>query len=249
MFRPLILDALHAQWLMRALHTHPSELIIYRGLGPWHRSKAHTVETLATTELRWRSRFFPPAYLGGGPARSLEALLEKLGSEFSFFIVASAYEPSSARIMRAVDPDTWRPFGQGNVWYATTRSRNIGTLLRNVDPDVVYLNSLFDVRFSGIPLMYFRIARTGVPVLLAPRGELSPGALRLKRPRKRAFLLIFRLLRLHRYVEWQASSDLEGSHIRERFGKRVTVHLAPPLSSHEPEESHDSQGKCRTANC
>ena len=196
--------------------------------GPHRRDSRHYRVAVA-------SRFFPP------PTWAVDLR----GASRHFSRSSAANSRSSSWLRRMNRP----PQGSCEQWILThgghsgkgtsgtpRLARGTGTLLRNVDPDVVYLNSLFDVRFSGIPLMYLRIARTGVPVLLAPRGELSPGALRLKRPRKRAFLLIFRLLRLHRYVEWQASSDLEGSHIRERFGKRVTVHLAPPLSSHEPEE-------------
>ena len=48
---------------------------------------------------------------------------------------------------------------------------------------MVYLNSLFDYRFTILPLLVTRVIARKIPVVLAPRGELSASALALKRGR------------------------------------------------------------------
>lgn len=54
-------------------------------------------------------------------------------------------------------------------------------------------------------------------IVLAPRGELSCGALGLKALRKVVFLALSRLLRLHSGVRWHASSESESEDIRREF--------------------------------
>ena len=50
-------------------------------------------------------------------------------------------------------------------------------------PDVVYLNSLFSVKYSLIPLILFR-RKLNLEVVVAPRGMLGEGALQLKKHKK-----------------------------------------------------------------
>src|SRR5699024_964614 len=57
---------------------------------------------------------------------------------------------------------------------------------------------------------------------IAPRGELDPGALALKAPKKKAFLAAFKLLRFHKAALWHASTPIEAAQIKKQFGV-VTV--------------------------
>jgi glycosyltransferase involved in cell wall biosynthesis len=68
-------------------------------------------------------------------------------------------------------------------------------------------------------------------VVIAPRGELSRGALTLKRIRKKVYLATLRASGLWRHVVWQASSQFEERDIRSVVGKAVTVVVAPDLPS------------------
>jgi glycosyltransferase involved in cell wall biosynthesis len=74
-----------------------------------------------------------------------------------------------------------------------------------------------------------------VPMVVAPRGQLSPGAMSIRRWKKLAFLSIARTLGLYRDAIWQASTEHEAAEIRHHFDRdpvrpiRVTV--APDLAS------------------
>ncbi|MGD0246928.1 MAG: glycosyltransferase [Streptosporangiaceae bacterium] len=178
------------------------------------------------------TRCYPPAYLNGGPARSLHGLVETLAAEFSFSVITSALDDPAAGPMESVVPDMWSTFGHARIWYELSGrgwARQAVILLRETRPQVVYLNSLFDYRFSMMPLLVTRVWLRRIPVLLAPRGELSAGALTLKRRKKRLFLMIFRLLRLHKTVTWHASTGLEQADIERAFGAGVRTHVAIDL--------------------
>ena len=73
--------------------------------------------------------------------------------------------------------------------------------------------------------------------LIAPRGEFSQGALKLKATKKKAFLFAARAVGLYRGVEWQASSEHEEADIRRMLGSiarhvRVAINL-PDMTARE----------------
>ena len=142
---------------------------------------------------------YPPAYLKGGPARSLHAIVEALAAEFRFSVVTSASDGKGTTApMQSVDPCRWTKFGSATVWYDSkhrVRARTTVRLLRETQPQLVYLNSLFDYRFTILPLLIVRTIFWRLPVVLAPRGELSAGALALKRIKKYAVRRIKRYKR------------------------------------------------------
>jgi glycosyltransferase involved in cell wall biosynthesis len=67
-------------------------------------------------------------------------------------------------------------------------------------------------------------------IVIAPRGEFSPGALGLKRWRKRAAIEVLRHLPVYRHALWHASSALEERNIREQIGD-VAVDVALPIAT------------------
>jgi glycosyltransferase involved in cell wall biosynthesis len=175
---------------------------------------------------------YPPAFLAGGPARSLHALVEALADEFSFFVVTSATDALTPGPMLTVTPGRWSVFGRALVWYGLRRHmtpRTVARLLRESNPEIIYLNSLLDYRFGILPLLVARTLFRSVPIVLAPRGELSPGALAFKRQKKQLFITTFRLLNLHNAVAWHASTDRERADIERVFGLNVKVHVAIDL--------------------
>jgi glycosyltransferase involved in cell wall biosynthesis len=168
------------------------------------------------------SASYPPAYLKGGPARSLAALTEQLGDEFDWSVITSAFDDPAAGLMAGVEPGCWIRRGRTRVWYLGEKRPSPWVLSRLVtrsNPDVVYLNSLFSARFSIYPLLAGRLLHPRRQVLLAPRGELSLGAMEIRAWKKSAYLCAFRAMRLHRFVTWHASTEMEAADIRRVFGQ------------------------------
>ena len=178
------------------------------------------------------TRSYPPAYLTGGPARSLFALVETLTDDFGFSVITSALDDPAAGPMGSVEPNQWSAFGNAKTWYelkGRLPARRTAALLRETKPRLVYLNSLFDYRFAILPLLISRVISKRLPVILAPRGELSAGALALSRRKKHFFIVLFRLLGLHKTVSWHASTSHEKADIERMFGVGVRIHVAIAL--------------------
>jgi len=84
-------------------------------------------------------------------------------------------------------------------------------------------------------------------VVLSPRGEFSEGALGLKSLKKRVFIAVYKLLRLHRGTVFQVSSKFEERDLRRVLGPKVDVRVAENIGAQEfGEASHKrTQGVLR----
>ena len=168
-----------------------------------------------------------PGFKAGGPIRSIENLVAALGSEFEFKIVTADRDLGDRRAYPGIETDRWMQTGQAEVLHVRPGARglvSIARILAGLDPDtVLYLNSYFARRFSMFAMLLVRLGLCRpAAVLLAPRGEFSPGALGLKRLRKLLYIRLAGALRIYRGILWHASTQFEKADI---------LHVMPSLSS------------------
>ncbi|MEO5640531.1 MAG: hypothetical protein ABIQ98_02045, partial [Sphingomicrobium sp.] len=67
-------------------------------------------------------------------------------------------------------------------------ARNLGRILCETPHDLLVSNSFFDRQLTLPTLLMRRAGVLRSPLLLAPRGEFSPGALEIKSLRKRTYI-------------------------------------------------------------
>lgn len=164
-------------------------------------------------------RHYLPGYWSGGPVRSLSRMVEELGGAFDVRIVCLDRDSGMIEPYADIDPRCWTRVGKAQVMYVPPSGRTLRFWRRVFDevrPDLLYVNSLFDPWFSMQPVWQAR--RLRIPTVVAPRGELSAGALAQKRVKKYAAGLVFRLSSLHRDVRWHACSTEEAADIRTALG-------------------------------
>ncbi|WP_104193755.1 glycosyltransferase [Cryobacterium sp. M25] len=170
---------------------------------------------------------FPPATLGGGPIRTVKALVDS-APQNTRAIVFTSDRDMNQTVPLQVKRNAWLERGGVSVYFGTPTSIRLLfrglRAVRHERPDVVYFNSFFNPSFSIVPqilgaLGFWRGAR----VLLAPRGEFGQGALAIRASKKRAFLTFYKAMGLHRRLLWHASSVNEEADIRALFGERARV--------------------------
>lgn len=183
--------------------------------------------------------FFPPAFLGGGPIRTLAAMLAAAPGEYDTAVITTNTDLGRKEPLEVI-PDTWLPFGAAHVYYCSMNSwRSYWASMRearNTNPDVVYLNSFFDSKFSILPQALFILNWLRPSVLaIAPRGEFSAGALAIKAWKKKIFIGLFKLTPLPQLVYWHASAPEEEADIRRviGYGARVVIREDDTLLPHE----------------
>lgn len=174
-----------------------------------------------------------PGFRGGGPIQSVENLTEALGDEFDFLITTADRDLGSGVPYRGVRTGEWNAMDHSRVMYLRPADtwRAIWRLLSVAPHDVVYCNSFFSPKFTILPLLVRWGRRTRrAPIIIAPRGEFSRGALELKRIKKRLWLILFRLLRLGRDAIWHATTDEEARLIKATIGHHAKTIVAPNLT-------------------
>lgn len=187
-----------------------------------------------------------PGYRAGGPIRSVSAIVERLSDDARFAIVTRDRDFGTDRPFDGIDRGAWTPVGRAEVRYLAPDELTmavLGAILRQRHVDVVYLNSLFSPAFTIRTLVLRRLGRVpDVPFLVAPRGELSPGALEIRSTKKQAYLAVASAAGLYDGVHWHLTSererdDLRASPLARRPGvvREDHIWIAPPIpSSFEP---------------
>jgi glycosyltransferase involved in cell wall biosynthesis len=176
--------------------------------------------------------WYLPGENAGGPVHSIDALVHRLSGQVRFDVVTRDRDLGERRAYPGVEPGVWLDGGACRRRYLRRRDERLLAmlrLLRTTPHDLLYLNTLYSRAFVLYPLLLRRLGLLRRRrIVLAPRGQLDPGALSIRRVRKRAYLRAARALGLMRAVEWHASSQDEAAHIR-RFVPAATIHVAPNL--------------------
>lgn len=189
--------------------------------------------------------YFPPAELAGGPARTLEAMIASASPGTVAAVLTSAYDLGQKETMDVVT-DAWSRHGSIAVRYTTggrlQQVRGIART-RGMRPVTVYLNSLFHPAYSIVPTLLYRLGWWhGAQLVIAPRGELDPGALNLKSRKKALFITLVRSAGLYRNVLWHASTTGEAENISAQFSEsRVFVRENETLLTTSSEPVHPTE--------
>jgi len=176
------------------------------------------------------SQYYLPGS-GGGTIRALANVVERFASRHEFWIVTTDRDVAATSPYRGVATGQWTTVGAAHVYYDEQRRltrRVIEQLTREVVPDLIHPVSLFSP-LTVKALLSRRAGRLAVPMMIAPHGEFSPGALAQKAAKKAAFLTMARAAGMFRDISWQATSEHEAAEIRRALGKDTIVRLAPVL--------------------
>ena len=185
-----------------------------------------------------------PGFKAGGPIRTLTNLIARLGDEFDFRILTADRDLDDVQPYPDIQPNVWMRRTHEWVCYLSPDQRKFLTFRHHLTQesyDLLYLNSFFS-QLTVHAVTYRRLGLLPArPWIIAPRGEFSPGALRIKWPKKRLFLIFAGISGLYRNLIWQASSEFEAADIRKlitRFhlDSNPTILVAPNL----PPEMRDA---------
>ena len=158
--------------------------------------------------------WFPPGYRAGGPIQSTYNFAVAMQAHYAIKVLTTDRDMGAILPYAELVPERWQNF-EGTaveVLYTTATAlsvRRILRYLRQVQPRYLYLNSMFSLYFSLLPLLFFRLGWIKAQVVLAPRGMLKASALQFKARKKRVFLRLFRWSGLPQRIVFHASDAQE----------------------------------------
>lgn len=179
--------------------------------------------------------FYLPGFKSGGGMWTVVNLVDRFADRYDFYVVTRNYESKGDRTpYTSVRSSAWNTVGNAQVFYLSEtdyKIEKIAALVADIRPKIIFLNSAF-----SLPVIRFLNARrkklTGdsIPVVLAPCGEMSAGALSVKPLKKKLFLAYTKTVNLYKDVFWKASSEAELNDIRKVIGNKPTVMVASDLA-------------------
>ncbi len=191
--------------------------------------------------------YYLPGYKSGGPVRTISAMVEHLKEEVEFNIVTSDRDLLDVQAYPSVTQNVWSIVKAAHVYYLSPQRRLIQLLkvIRNTPHDILYLNSFFDPIFSIFPLISEWLGfGAGKIIVLAPRGEFSEGALKIKPFKKKIFIRLASLLGIYSKVIWHASSEFEADDIRRVIrGENLQINVAADLALQNDDHLDELQKK------
>ncbi len=176
--------------------------------------------------------WFPPGYRAGGPIQSTYNFALAMQEHYAIKVLTTDRDLEATSPYAGLVPERWQPFEGTAVEVLYTAApglsaRLILRYLRQVRPQYLYLNSMFSLYFSLLPLLFFRLGWIKTQVVLAPRGMLKASALQYKARKKRLFLHLFRWSGLPQRIRFHASDAQEQQDILRVFGPTCEVQVIP----------------------
>ncbi|MCB0685939.1 MAG: glycosyltransferase family 4 protein [Saprospiraceae bacterium] len=155
-----------------------------------------------------------PAYRGGGPIVSVRNLAELLKDDVEIFVVTS--DKDLEELLPIIDTNVWILVDKVKVNYLSSNKRNVREiyrLIKSVEPDAIYLNSMYSKIYTIIPLLCLLLIDFKPKIILAPRGMLHQGAVKYRQFKKKLFLLLFRAIGFNNRVFFHATDKQESDDI------------------------------------
>ncbi|MGR5531570.1 glycosyltransferase family 4 protein [Vibrio alfacsensis] len=190
---------------------------------------------------------FYPGFKFGGPVRSICNLVDYLNDEFNFSIVTSDRDLSDTQPYECISIDEWSNSYKGNeVYYSSPGLISFIKYIYSVlgkTFDVVYLNSFFSFKFTISLIILYRLKLISCDkLILAPRGELTCGAMSLKSWKKKTFLYVFHALGLGSRVTYQFTSSQEKAESLNYLGTCKHI-LVPNMHANMPVHQDKNKGE------
>ena len=175
--------------------------------------------------------YYLPGYKGGGPAVSVSRIVGCLSQEIDFSVYTRDRDLGESQPYTSVRSGEWNDRHGINVFYARPKDINVLALLRAIretKPDIVYLNSYFSKLTREVLLLRTFGLLRNIPILVAPRGEFSPGALQLKGLKKKLYIAWANFMTFHAGITWQVSSAHELQDAKAVIHSRAEYFIKAP---------------------
>ena len=175
--------------------------------------------------------WYIPAYKAGGPIISVKNIIDHLSTQFDFYIITSNLDIDNKKVIDDSELNKWISRKNHEIIYLNNNSQNITSYNKIIDylqPEIIYLNSFFSYKFSILPILFSKKINK---IILAPRGMLGEGALKIKRFKKVCFLKFMKFIGFYSNIHWHASTNNELIEIQNLFGTNTKIAVAQNLST------------------
>lgn len=168
--------------------------------------------------------YYKPGFKAGGPIQSIYNLAKLLGEDMEIYIFTQSIDFGSDTKHDNIQENIWQSFDNHKVYYCNPSKygvKNLFDIIKLLQPNFVYFNSVFH-KLTWHAILINNILRFNYKFIIAPRGELDSGALKLKAFKKRIFIKIFKII-IGNNIVFHATTLKELHNISKIFNKKIKV--------------------------
>jgi len=184
--------------------------------------------------------WYEPGFKAGGPIRSCVNFVRYMREDYLLYVFTTDRDLGSTAPYEGIRTDVWSGAAHPNVriYYCSPAKLTWGNIrqqLKDLQPDHIYLNSMFSTPFTIYPLLIVQLHGLKGNIVLSPRGMLRASALRFKPFKKQVFLKLFRWTGLYRPLSFHASDTTELQDVQLHFGRKARVSMISNFPAAPPE--------------
>lgn len=176
--------------------------------------------------------WFLPGFKAGGPIKSVSNIVSSLHQDFNFYIITSDRDIDDEKPYESEELNKWITKGNYQIAYLSKEKRKdfILETIQKQSFDTYYFNSLYSQSYTLEPLRIIKKIKSNPKIIIAPRGMLGKGALKLKPLKKNLFLIVTKTIGFFKNVIWHATDTQEADDIKLAFGEKSSIYIVPNIS-------------------
>ena len=171
--------------------------------------------------------WYEPGYKAGGPVQSCKNFVAAMQEYFDFYIITSDRDLGDQQPYTGISTNQWTIKNKNvQIYYASEKELTVARLVKLsqfVNPDYIYLNSMYSYHFTVLPLWLERTKKINAKIVIAPRGMLQEGAIQFKSFKKKAFVRILNFSGIPKKLRFHATDDQEKKDILKYFPSPESV--------------------------
>jgi glycosyltransferase involved in cell wall biosynthesis len=165
--------------------------------------------------------FYLPDYRAGGPVKSVSEFCNSLQEYFEITVLTRNHGFGLHEPYQNIEFDKKIILDNHSVIYMSKIDLlRMLECINMVRPDIIYLNSFFS-KFAQLILVLSKVGAISSRIVLAPRGELSSGALSIKANKKKIFIKAMKSLGLYKNVSFHVTDALERVDVLQIFDNEL----------------------------
>lgn len=189
--------------------------------------------------------YYLPGYKAGGGLRTVVHTVERFKDKFDFRVVTLDHDGDNIPY-QSVKTDLWVENNGAQVFYVPKKKIKLSKLrqlISDADPQIIYINSVFSIlSIYCLTLRKLKLI-ADIPVILAPEGELSDGALQLKATKKKGFIKFAKAIGLYKNLIWKVTAEPEKIETERFKGTGGEIFIAPNMPSKSIFEQYRQEQK------
>lgn len=171
--------------------------------------------------------WYYPSYKAGGPIQSIKNFVLAMQHHLEIYVFTSNCDFDSVNL-NCTPINQWTTgIANEQVYYCSNdvyAKSLLKGIITTVNPSVIYINSMFSVKYAINPLFAASSINYTGSIILAPRGMLQLGALQFKKLKKVIFLKALQLTKITSNIHFQATDAQEVDDIKKniKYYKNIT---------------------------